>query len=155
MIMNRTLIATAGALVAFAIGNQVLAQTTDRANDQNDRRQARIQRMCQGIDARLDGRLSFLQSRLKITDQQKPAWTTYATAVRASLDPLRQDCASGQVGKRAATLPERLTGMQREADQRAASLRSMKPAVESLYSALSPDQKKTADRILLSPRGRG
>lgn len=153
--MNRTLIATAAALFAFAIGNQVLAQTTDRANDRDDRRQTRIQRMCAGIDARLDGRLTFLQSRLKITDQQKPAWNSYATAVRASLDPLRQDCASGQVGKRAATLPERLNSMQREAEQRAASLRTIKPAAEGLYTALSPDQKKTADRILMSPRGRG
>ena len=153
--MKRVFFATATALLCFALGNEVLAQTADRAGDRDGRRQERVQRMCDSIDARLDGRLSFLQARLKISDQQKPAWNTYATAVRASLDPLRQDCASGQVGKRAATLPERLTSMQRDADQRAASLRTMKPAVDSLYSALSPDQKKTADRILLSPRGRG
>ena len=153
--MNRTLIATAAAFLAFTVGNQVLAQTTDRGNARDDRRQERVQRMCDGIDARLDGRLSFLQSRLKITDQQKPAWNSYAQAVRASLDPLRKDCASGQVRRQAQTLPERLDRMQRDADQRAQSLHTIKPAAEQLYSALSPDQKKTADRILMSPRGRG
>ena len=154
--MNRTLIATTAAIFAFAIGNQVLAQTTDRGPSRDDRRQERVQRMCDSLDARLDGRLSFLQSRLKITDQQKPAWNSYAQAVRASLDPQRQQCASGQAGRRQAqTLPDRLDRMQRDVDQRAASLRSLKPAAEQLYATLSADQKKTADRILLSPRGRG
>ena len=153
--MKRVFFATAAALLCFALGNEVLAQTADRAGDRDGRRQERIQRMCDGIDARLDGRLSFLQARLKITDQQKPAWNSYAQAVRASLDPLRQDCASGQVRRQAQTLPERLDRMQRDADHRAQSLHTIKPAAEQLYSALSPDQKKTADRILMSPRGRG
>lgn len=153
--MKRTLIATAAAFFCFALANQVLAQTANPSAQRDNRRQARVQRLCEGIDARLDGRLSFLQSRLKITDQQKPAWNSYASAMRASLDPLRQDCTSGQVAQRPTTLPDRLAAMQRQAEQRAASLRQMKPAAESLYAALSPDQKKTADRILLSPRFRG
>ena len=153
--MKPMFFATAAALLCFALGNEVLAQTTDRSNERDARRQERVQRMCDSIDARLDGRLTFLQSRLKITDQQKPAWNSYAQAVRASLDPLRQDCSSGQVRRQAQTLPERLDRMQKVADQRAQSLHTIKPAAEQLYSALSPDQKKTADRILMSPRGRG
>ena len=153
--MKPTLIATTAAFFCFALAGQVLAQTASPAAPRDDRRQERVQRMCEGIDARLDGRLSFLQSRLKITDQQKPAWNSYASAMRSSLDPLRQDCASGQVAKRPTTLPEQLAAMQRVTDQRSASLRAMKPAAETLYAALSPDQKKTADRILVSPRFRG
>ena len=153
--MKHTLPATLFALGCFALANQVLAQTAAPANPRDERRVERVQRMCQNLDTRLDGRLSFLQSRLKITDAQKPAFNGYASALRATLDPLRQDCAAGRVGQRATTLPRQLEAMQRLADQRVASLRSIKPAAESLYAALTPDQQKTADRILMSPRSRG
>jgi protein CpxP len=153
--MKRTLLATIAALACFALANQVLAQSDPAAAPRDQQRDARVQRMCESIDARLDGRLTYMQTRLKITDQQKPAWDSYAKAMRTSLDPLRQDCASGAVGRRGTTLPERLDAMQHLAEQRVASLRTLKPAADGLYAALTPDQQKLADRVLLSPGPRG
>ena len=153
--MKRTLIATTAALLCFGLANSVLAQTATQPQPRQDRRAERIQQVCENIDSRLDGRLASLQTRLKITDQQKPAWNNYATAMRSSLDPLRQDCAAGRLAQRPTTVPQRLDAMQRVADARETELRTLKPAAEQLYAALSPDQKKTADRILLQPRFRG
>ena len=51
------------------------------------------------------------------------------------------------------TLPEKLTAREKVMTAHLDALRKLKAAVEPLYTALSDDQKKTADQLMLGPTG--
>ena len=53
----------------------------------------------------------------------------------------------------AATLPDKLAGRETMLAARLEALRRLKAAVDPLYAALTADQKKTADEIMLGPMG--
>jgi len=54
---------------------------------------------------------------------------------------------------KAATLPVRLAAQETRLAARLETLRKLKAAVDPLYAALTADQKKTADEIMLGPMG--
>jgi hypothetical protein len=54
-----------------------------------------------------------------------------------------------------ATLPERLAAHETMVAAHLDGLRKFKAAVEPLYAALAPDQKKTADTLMIGPMGMG
>jgi len=104
--------------------------------------------MCDTMEAHQAGMLAFAEVRLAITDAQKPAWTKFATAVKASSAPMKQLCASvvGQPAPK--TLPDHLHRMEAMETARLEQLRQVTPAVEELYGALSPKQKELADKMV-------
>jgi hypothetical protein len=53
----------------------------------------------------------------------------------------------------AATLPDKLAAREKMMSARLDAVRKLKAAAEPLYAALSADQKKTADEIMVSPMG--
>lgn len=52
-------------------------------------------------------------------------------------------------------LPDRLAPREKAAAEQLEALRKFKAAADPLYAALSDDQKKTADELLMSPLGIG
>ena len=101
----------------------------------------------------VEGRLAFLKTELKITDAQLPLWNPVADAMRANAKTMG-DMAGGMMGgSQTATLPDKLAMREKMMAAHLEALRKFKAAVDPLYAALSDDQKKTADELLIGPMG--
>jgi hypothetical protein len=106
---------------------------------------------------RIEGRLAFLKTELKITEAQAPQWNAFADALRnqskatqARHAEFRERHAKHQKGERkeARPLTERLAAHEKFMEQRLQQMKAFKAAVEPLYGVLSPEQRKTADQLL-------
>ena len=101
-----------------------------------------------------EGRVAFLKAELKITDAQLPLWNAVADAIRANAKGM-SEMTSGMMGRSqsTATLPEKLALREKMMTAHLEALRKFKATVDPLYAALSDDQKKTADEVLIGPMG--
>jgi hypothetical protein len=109
--------------------------------------------MMAAMSGHVDGRLAFLKTELKITDAQLPLWNAVTDAIRANAKTMG-DMAGGMMGgSQTATLPDKLALRDKMMTARLEALRKLKAAVDPLYAALSDDQKKTADELLIGPMG--
>jgi hypothetical protein len=105
---------------------------------------------------RMEGRLSFLKTELKITEAQAPAWNELAQAIRTSAKQRHERMKSLFADEdKAKTLPERLELQEQLVAARLDELRQLKTAVQGLYAVLTEDQKKEADDIGLPMMGMG
>ncbi|WP_395688703.1 Spy/CpxP family protein refolding chaperone [Aestuariivirga sp.] len=109
---------------------------------------------------RIDGRLAYMKTELKITDAQGAAWDELAEVIRntaethnAMMREMMKDVRSGDFLKK--PLPERLTLQQTHMEARLEQIKSVKAAVDKLYALLDDTQKKTADDIVLPSMGMG
>ena len=109
---------------------------------------------------RVDGRLAFLKTELKITDAQKDVWDNMAKTIRITSeshnDMMREhmkEMHDGEFFKK--PLPERLTYQEVHMEARLEQIKQVKAAVEQLYAVLTDDQKKSADEIVLPMMGMG
>ena len=101
----------------------------------------------------VEGRLAFLKTELRITDAQLPLWNAVADAMRANAKNMG-DMAGGMMGgSETATLPDKLAMREKMMTAHLEALRKFKAAVAPLYVALSDEQKKTADELLIGPMG--
>jgi hypothetical protein len=94
------------------------------------------------------GRIAFLKAELGITDAQKAAWDGYADALKRNLQSMQGMWQTMQAVFEAKTPVERLDARVTAMESRLAALKEVKPALASLYAALSDDQKKKADELL-------
>ena len=102
----------------------------------------------------VEGRLAFIKTELKITEGQTSQWTAFADAVRAnfkSMTDTRQSMMSQETA--AKTLPERLAFEDKAMTAHLAGLKKVEDSLDKLYGALSEDQKKIADGIVIGPMG--
>ena len=113
-----------------------------------------MQKMLCGVTEHVDGRLAYLKAELKLTDQQQGAWNTFADAYRGATQKTAKICAANEAA--AATGGDHsmhhgvlghLSMMEHHMSDHLESLRALKAAIEPLYSALSEEQKKTADHV--------
>ena len=109
---------------------------------------------------RIEGRIAFLRTELKITEAQTSAWNTFADALRANAKKLGEvrasmmpQSAAGQ--QQAPTMIERLDLQERWMLARLEGTRTMKSALSKLYESLSDDQKKSANELLAPHMGMG
>ena len=104
----------------------------------------------------VEGRLAFLKTELKITDAQLPLWNAVADAIRANAKSMSEIMSGGMMGgSQTAALPEKLALHEKMMTAHLEGLRRLKTAVDPLYAALSPEQKKTADELVMGPMGMG
>jgi hypothetical protein len=102
----------------------------------------------------VEGRLAFLKTELKITDAQLPLWNGVADAIRANAKSMSAMMSGGMMaGTQRATLPEKLALREKMMTAHLDALRRFKAAVDPLYAALNPEQKKMADQLLMGPMG--
>ena len=109
---------------------------------------------------RIDGRLAYMKTELKITDAQTAARDELAKVIHdtaethnALMTEMKKDVRSGDFFE--IPLPERLTVQQTHMEARLEQIKSVKAAVDKLYALLDDDQKKTADDIVLPSMGMG
>lgn len=109
---------------------------------------------------RIDGRLAFLKTELKITDEQAPSWNELAVVVRTTAEA-HNELMRGMVKEfhegdfLEKPLPERLAYQQTHLEARLGQVKSVRAAVDKLYAILSDEQKKSADEIILPMMGLG
>ncbi|HYM18869.1 MAG TPA: Spy/CpxP family protein refolding chaperone [Micropepsaceae bacterium] len=183
--MNRInswrLLTALGVSVAVAIGASSIsaAQPAPRPlpgnPSYNQDRQAPPDRRDDGQynrrDDRLERRLDYLRSELRITPAQERLWDDFASVVRdtAERGPVRgpgfgrdrgdfrgppDDRGAYRDDRRdAPSILDRLERRQQNLADQNDRLNRLVTALRPLYAALSADQKRTADRELFNPRG--
>ena len=110
--------------------------------------------MMAAMAGHVEGRLAFLKTELKITDTQLPLWNKVADVIRANAKSISEMMSGGMMGSsQTATLPEKLAAREKMMAAHLEALRKFKTAVAPLYAALSDEQKKTADELLIGPMG--
>lgn len=109
---------------------------------------------------RIDGRLAFMKTELKITDAQAGAWEDFAKVVRQTsethnqlMQSMMKEIQDGSLFKK--PLPERLQYQQTMMESRVEDIKSIREALDKLYTQLDDGQKKSADEIVLPMMGMG
>jgi hypothetical protein len=104
---------------------------------------------CQSHYARVAGKLAYLQADLSITDAQRGAFDQWKGVVLSSAKARSEAClAHTAEGKEVHhhDAVERNARMEKMLEGKLAELKAERPALESLYASLTPDQKKSFDR---------
>lgn len=109
---------------------------------------------------RIDGRLAFMKTELKITDAQTEVWNDFAKVVRQTSEThnqlmltMRKEVEDGSFLKK--PLPERLQFQQTMMESRVEDIKNIRDALDKLYAKLDDSQKKSADEIVLPMMGMG
>jgi hypothetical protein len=101
---------------------------------------------------RVEGRIAFLRTELKITDAQSAVWDPFADALRANAKSLGEVRAA-MAGASQQGLVERFALQEKWLAARLEGTRAIKAALTNLIGALSDDQKKAADELLAPHMG--
>jgi hypothetical protein len=161
--MNRTLIATlltAGFATAIPVAIAQTAPQQPKAepsrhaqHDRQARRQVRLP------SERVEARLAYLHTALKITDAQRAQWENFAAVMRKHardadkrVQERRTRMAEGSKRPQLSAI-ERMERRQQAMATRAQRLNELISAGKPLYAAFTPEQKQVADE-LLSRQGR-
>jgi hypothetical protein len=101
------------------------------------------------LDARVEGRLAYAKALLGITDSEAAAWKAYEDVSRANVRSLEAAQRAMIDAERTGSVIDRMHAqtamMQAQLDARKALI----PATEALYKALTPEQRESADVVLL------
>jgi hypothetical protein len=109
---------------------------------------------------RVEGRIAFLRTELKITDAQASSWNAFADALRTNakrLGEVRTSMSShmGTAQQQPPALTERLNLQEQWLIARLEGTRAIKSAFTKMYAVLSDEQKKTASELLGPHMGLG
>lgn len=185
--MKRVLLATAVS-AAFAFGlSSVYAQTAEAeapvivaaapaADTAGTPRAAPERRAFRNPAERVEARLAYMRTALKITAAQQPQWDNFANVLRKHASAMdermakrramfeehaKQRQAQGsQQGAQRMERPnvsaiDRLERTQQRMAERSARLSEVITAAKPLYASFSPEQKQVADEMLARQGGRG
>lgn len=97
----------------------------------------------------IEGRVAFLRTELKITDDQKQLFDAFAEALRSSaakMQPMHRRMRSGEIPQ---AFPDRIQWHIDQLGSRLQAIETVKGAAIPLYSALSDEQKKVADQLMM------
>ena len=163
--MNKTLIATLFTATLASAIPAAIAQTatpqTKGPQASHARQDQHAKRPFQLPSERVEARLAYIQTALKITDTQKPQWENFATTLRKQVreadkrvQERRTQMAERATGPQLSTI-ERLERRQRMMTAGAKRLNELITVGKPLYAALNPDQKQIADGLLSPRHGHG
>ena len=105
------------------------------------------QHFCTERYARKAAHLAYLEAKLNLTDQQKPAWTKWRQTKIDAAEKRRAACLQHDWSKH-----ENETALDREArvekwlTGRLQDLQASRPALQVLYDSLNPEQKVVFDQ---------
>jgi LTXXQ motif family protein len=146
------------ASASLAMAQTVSPPATDGAQARHGMQHSEGKRAFSLPSERVEARLAYIKTALKITDAQQPQWNAFA-------DTLRKQAAEGdkriqgwraQAGQRSERQrPTAIARIEREQQRHAAAvvrLNEILAAERPLYAALTADQKPVADE-LLAPHG--
>ncbi len=144
----------------------VVAQAQQRVAEPGAQRSAPARRAFSLPSERVEARLAYARTALKITDAQQTQWESFANVLRKHARAMdqrfqerRAQREAGGAGMRRAdqrnvSAIERLERQQQRTTQRAARLNEVIAAAKPLYAVFSPEQKQVADSML-ARGGRG
>jgi hypothetical protein len=101
------------------------------------------------ITAFADERIALLKKELAITDAQGGPWGNYAKALKHNLESLQGMREELKLQKGPKSAPDRFELRMAALEARVASIKELRPTLNALYTALTDEQKKKADRILV------
>ena len=107
------------------------------------------QQRCEEGLARRAAVVAYTGSRLKLSAEQRPLWDKLNATLQSVRDKRQQFCDSlKQDGDRPQiTVIERMNRTEQLLSTRLDALHQVRPALEDLYRALTPEQKSVIDRI--------
>lgn len=161
--MSKTL---AGALLIFGLSSvfSVHAQTSAATGPQpqahHGMRHQDGKRAFTKPSERIEARLAYIRTALKITDAQQAQWNAFAETLRnhaRSADQRMQEFRAQRERGAANERPSAIARLEQEQQRHAASVTRINELLtvqRPLYAALSADQKAIADE-LLAPRHHG
>jgi hypothetical protein len=99
---------------------------------------------------RIEGQLAYYQTELRIAEAQTPQWNAFADAIRAAAEKLRpiHPWAMQTTAEQSATAPTQLERRIATLSVLLETTRAIAAAMRPLYTALSEEQKRTADELL-------
>jgi hypothetical protein len=137
---------------------EIVAQAAPSAERAAPQRGASERRAFRMPSERVEARLAYIHTALKITDAQQAQWDHFANVLRTHARDMDQriqrrmaqrDQAGGERPERPqVSAIERLERQQQRLAQRSARLNEVVDAAKPLYTALSPEQKQIADQML-------
>ncbi|HVH74487.1 MAG TPA: Spy/CpxP family protein refolding chaperone [Stellaceae bacterium] len=108
------------------------------------------QAWCEERLARRAGLRAYVAAKLDLTAAQRSLWRKVQAAARSEAQAERQLCDAMKPGTQTSVI-DRLDRMQRFLTVRLDGLKQAKPAVEALYKALTPEQRKVIDHPFRMP----
>jgi LTXXQ motif family protein len=114
-----------------------------------DRMSRGVRKMMGGdMQAMSDQRIAALKTQLAITPEQQATWDTYAAALKKNVTGMQAMRQTMKTGMSAKSPVERLDAQVTAMESRLAALKEVKPALSNLYTSLSGEQKKKADKTV-------
>ena len=105
--------------------------------------------------ARIEARLAYIKTALKITPAQEPQWNALADVLRRQASERDADIQQRRAARQSqaaqpqpTTAIERLERQQEMLTKAAARMNDIVTAAKPLYATFTDDQKKTADEML-------
>lgn len=159
--MRKSIVSTLATLsLAAAVVPLAVAQSA--APSAGPQHRAHAQHAFRMPSERIEARLAYVKTALKITDAQAPQWDAYASVVRKQAQAsdqrmqehrarMEQAKAAGGERKRPTAI-ERLERRQQFFTTAAARSGELLAVQKPLYAALSPEQQQVADEVF-APRG--
>ena len=162
--MNKAL---AGALLsiglssAFVVHAQTSAAPAAQPQAQQGARHHDGKRAFTNPSERIEARLAYIRTALKITDAQQTQWNAFAETLRNQARTADQRMQEFRAQREQGASPQRPTAierLEREQQQHAASVTRINERLavqRPLYAALSAEQKAIADELLAPRRHHG
>ncbi len=108
--------------------------------------------MCSDHYARAVGKLAYLETKLALTDQQKPAFERWKDVKLTSAKAHSAACATRQWPGPDASIMERVKMQTKHLQDRLAELKAETPSLEALVGTLSAEQQKALQRVAMEVR---
>lgn len=155
LVLNTLVSATLAAAAPLALsqpGGEGPQARHQSAQHQHEQRASRLP------SERVEARLAYLKTALKITDAQQAQWDTFANTLRKQARDMdervkaRRTRAAEGVRDARPNAIERLERRQARLEAASARLNEMLAAAKPLYAALTPEQQKVADELMSAQR---
>ncbi|CUW40786.1 conserved exported protein of unknown function（containing LTXXQ motif family protein domain,54-149) [Magnetospirillum sp. XM-1] len=109
-----------------------------------------MQVMCGDMDAKMAGHLAYAEVKLGLGESQKVAFSKLKETMKAAHEPMKKVCAEIVAQPPATTLPTHMERMRKMMEVRVSVMGKVIPAMTGFYDTLTPEQKKTADALMMS-----
>lgn len=157
VLMNRLLSTTlVSVFLAATSASMAIAQTAANANapSASSPGHRNMDRAFSRPTERVEARLAYVRTALKITDAQQSQWDAYAIVVRRNAQDMEQRLKSmrsgepGHANRERTNAIERLERMQSRLADAVTRINQLLAVEKPLYAVLSPEQQQVADAVL-------
>ena len=110
---------------------------------------AHFHEMCTSHYAHAVGDMAYLETKLALSDDEKPAFDGWKKTVLGSAKSAEQDCLNHKVPTQRPNAVDIAKFGEHMLEMRLDGIKAQMPALETLYAKLSPEQDKIMDRAAM------